>query len=119
LLPNTSATDIKSEAIMTIEEKQAFTDMQHDVQALVKQQADLNLNQQENSRKLDEVLTLLKGDGFGNEGFVRRVIGLETDIKVLKESKAINGVYIKIITWLLAIIATGVVGFILDTILKK
>ena len=98
-------------SIMTPEEKADFRQMEKDIQQLV-------INQEGNSRKLDEVLKAIKGDDFGNAGIVQRVGAVETDIKVLKESKTINGVYIKIITWLLAIIATGVVGFILQTVLK-
>ena len=96
---------------MTPEEKIAFVQMEKDIAGLVHTQ---NIN----GHKLDEVLKALKGDEFGNVGFVHRVTAVESDIKALKENKTINSVYIKIITWLLAIIATGVIGFILQTILK-
>ena len=96
---------------MTPEEKIAFVQMEKDIAGLVHTQ---NIN----GHKLDEVLKALKGDEFGNVGFVQRVVAVESDIKALKENKTINSVYIKIITWLLAIIATGVIGFILQTILK-
>lgn len=96
---------------MTPEEKTAFVQMEKDIAALV-------CTQNINSHKLDEVLKALKGDEYGNAGFVGRVSMIETDLKILKENKTINGVYIKIITWLLAIIATGVIGFVLQTILK-
>lgn len=96
---------------MTPEEKSAFVQMEKDIQGLIH-------TQNVNGHKLDEVLKSLKGDDYGNPGFVGRVTAIESEVKILKESKTINGVYIKIITWLLAIIATGVVGFILQTILK-
>jgi len=96
---------------MTPEEKQDFRQMEKDIQQIV-------VNQQQTSNKLDEVLKAIKGDEYGNAGIVTRVGMVETDIKILKENKTINGVYIKIITWLLAIIATGVIGFILNIILK-
>jgi len=97
---------------MTPEEKIAFIQMEKDIAGLVHTQ---NIN----GHKLDEVLKALKGDEYGNAGFVQRVGVLESEIKVLKESKTVNGVYIKIITWLLAIIATGLIGFILQTVLNK
>ncbi len=97
---------------MTPEEKNDFRQMERDIQQIV-------VNQQITSNKLDEVLKAIKGDDFGNPGMVQRMSMVEGDIKVLKESKTINGVYIKIITWLLAIIATGVIGFILNIVLKQ
>lgn len=97
---------------MTPEEKIAFIQMEKDIQGLVQKQ-DIN------SQKLDEVLKALKGDEYGNPGFVGRVTTMENDVKILKEDRIQNKFYIRIITWLIAVIATGMIGFILQTILNK
>ena len=96
---------------MTPEEKIAFIQMEKDIAGLVH-------TQNVNGHKLDEVLKALKGDEYGNAGFVQRVGALEKDIDLLKEDRVQNKVYIKIITALIAVIATGIIGSILQTILK-
>jgi len=98
---------------MTDDEKKRFEEMEQDIKTIAKQG-------EENSDKLDKVLTALGGDLLsGNLGLTARVGSLEKDVKDLREERVKNTIYVRIITWLLGIIATGVIGYILSMIFLK
>lgn len=71
-------------------------------------------------------LALLGNQLGGDEGLVGEIKkiktkqdSLEEEVKHLRDERVRNSVYIKIITWLLMILGTGIIGFILNTSLNK
>lgn len=98
---------------MTEDEKKRFNEMEQDIKHIAEQS-------EANAVKLDQILTALTGDPIsGNIGLTARVALLEKDVKDLREERVKNTIYVKIITWLLGIIATGVIGYILSLIFLK
>jgi hypothetical protein len=89
--------------MMTHEEKQAFLGMEKDIHDLIKSQS-------LHGSKLDEIIKCLKGDDLGNKGLVERIIKSETDILELKNARAIDKAYARIVIWLLAAITGSVIA---------
>lgn len=71
--------------------------------------------QHENGKKLDELLVAFKGsDISGEDGFAKRLKTLETSVTSLKEERTRNSVYIKIISWLAAIIFALIIAYMFN-----
>lgn len=93
---------------MTAEEKQKFDKMESTVEQI---QSDVK-----------EIKTALLGNTLsGEKGLTGRLNeidirqkSIETEMKELREERVKNTVYVKIITWLLAVIGIGIVGLIFD-----
>lgn len=88
--------------------EQRLDEMETDIKGII-------AKQEESGKKLDSILVALQGDEMGNPGFTHRISTLESDMRTLKEVRTINSVYIRIITFLISIIAvaliTGIVGY--------
>lgn len=98
---------------MTAEEKIKFESMELGVQKIEK---DVELIK----------LALLGNTLAGDEGLVGEIRkvkakqeNLETEVRLLRDERVKNSVYVKIITWLFCIIGIGVIGFVTDTALRK
>lgn len=98
---------------MTTEERLKFEAMEQGVERIGK---DVELIK----------LALLGNPMEGSQGLVGenrktslRLELLDAEVKVLRDERVRNGVYIKIITWLLAVISTIVIGFIINTTLNN
>lgn len=93
---------------MTVEEKVRFDKMETNVEQI---QSDVK-----------EIKTALLGNSFsGEKGLVGRLNTIdsrqdciELEIKELRHERVKNTVYVKIITWLLAVIGVGIVGLIFN-----
>lgn len=93
---------------MTLEEKAKFDKMETNVEQI---QSDVK-----------EIKMALLGSSFsGEKGIVGRLNTIdsrqeciEIEIKELRDERVKNTVYVKIITWLLAVIGIGVVGLIFN-----
>lgn len=65
---------------MTVEEKNRFEKVEGDMR-------DMRRHSYTIEKKVDEILTLLRGDGFGNEGMVEKVNRQGARIKKLENFK--------------------------------
>lgn len=76
---------------------------------------------------ISEIKAALLGNKIsGEKGIVGKIVELEeqleeqeTKIELLLEEKTKITVYIKIITWIMAAIGTGILGFIVKQIMEK
>ena len=97
---------------MTEQEKKKFVEMEKNIDLLVKAQKN-------NGDKLDELLDALKGNTLsGDKGLVQRILDLESEMKIYREDRTKNNIYIKIITWLIGVIAVGFIGYIISAIMQ-
>jgi len=98
---------------MTPDEKTRFEKMEDSVERI--------------KSDVDEIKSALLGNKLsGDKGLSgrideinERIDSLENQMKDHSEERVKNGVYVKIITWLLVAIGTGVVGFFIDKITHK
>lgn len=92
---------------MNVDEKQRFEKMEQSVEEI---KTDISV-----------IKTALIGNELSNDkGLVGDIVVVKAEIELLKaevkqltEDKIKNSIYIRLITWLSAIIGTGVIGFVL------
>ena len=92
---------------MNVDEKQRFEKMEQSVEEI---KTDISV-----------IKTALIGNELSNDkGLVGGLVVVKAEIELLKaevkqltEDKIKNSIYIRLITWLSAIIGTGVIGFVL------
>ena len=92
---------------MNVDEKQRFEKMEQSVEEI---RTDISV-----------IKTALIGNELSNDkGLVGGLVVVKAEIELLKaevkqltEDKIKNSIYIRLITWLSAIIGTGVIGFVL------
>ena len=92
---------------MNVDEKQRFEKMEQSVEEI---RTDISV-----------IKTALIGNELSNDkGLVGDIVVVKAEIELLKaevkqltEDKIKNSIYIRLITWLSAIIGTGVIGFVL------
>jgi hypothetical protein len=97
---------------MNIDEKQRFEKMEQSVEEI---KTDISV-----------IKTALIGNELSNDkGLVGDIVVVKAEIELLKaevkqltEDKIKNSIYIRLITWLSAIIGTGVIGFVLKYIFQ-
>lgn len=93
---------------MTVEEKLRFDKMENNVEQI---QSDVK-----------EIKTALLGNSLsGEKGLTGRLNAIdlrqesiESELKTLRDERVKNTVYVKIITWLLAVIGIGTIGLIFN-----
>jgi len=93
---------------MTIEEKAKFEKMESSVDAI--------------QRDVSTIKSALLGNDLsGDKGLVGQITALKAEHEILKaelksisEDRVKNTVYVKIITWLLAVVGVGIVGLIFN-----
>ena len=97
---------------MNVDEKQRFEKMEQSVEEI---KTDISV-----------IKTALIGNELSNDkGLVGGLVVVKAEIELLKaevkqltEDKIKNSIYIRLITWLSAIIGTGVIGFVLKYIFQ-
>ena len=97
---------------MNVDEKQRFEKMEQSVEEI---RTDISV-----------IKTALIGNELSNDkGLVGDIVVVKAEIELLKaevkqltEDKIKNSIYIRLITWLSAIIGTGVIGFVLKYIFQ-
>ena len=97
---------------MNVDEKQRFEKMEQSVEEI---KTDISV-----------IKTALIGNELSNDkGLVGDIVVVKAEIELLKaevkqltEDKIKNSIYIRLITWLSAIIGTGVIGFVLKYIFQ-
>ena len=97
---------------MNVDEKQRFIKMEQSVEEI---KTDISV-----------IKTALVGNELSNDkGLVGDILVLKAEqellkaeVKQLTEDKIKNSIYIRLITWLSAIIGTGVIGFVLKYIFQ-
>ena len=97
---------------MNVDEKQRFEKMEQSVEEI---RTDISV-----------IKTALIGNELSNDkGLVGGLVVVKAEIELLKaevkqltEDKIKNSIYIRLITWLSAIIGTGVIGFVLKYIFQ-
>ena len=97
---------------MNVDEKQRFEKMEQSVEEI---RTDISV-----------IKTALIGNELSNDkGLVGDILVLKAEqellkaeVKQLTEEKIKNSIYIRLITWLSAIIGTGVIGFVLKYIFQ-
>lgn len=97
---------------MNVDEKQRFEKMEQSVEEI---RTDISV-----------IKTALIGNELSNDkGLVGDILVLKaeqellkSEVKQLTEEKIKNSIYIRLITWLSAIIGTGVIGFVLKYIFQ-
>ena len=97
---------------MNVDEKQRFEKMEQSVEEI---RTDISV-----------IKTALIGNELSNDkGLVGDIVVVKAKIELLKaevkqltEDKIKNSIYIRLITWLSAIIGTGVIGFVLKYIFQ-
>ena len=97
---------------MNVGEKQRFEKMEQSVEEI---RTDISV-----------IKTALIGNELSNDkGLVGDIVVVKAEIELLKaevkqltEDKIKNSIYIRLITWLSAIIGTGVIGFVLKYIFQ-
>lgn len=97
---------------MNVDEKQRFEKMEQSVEEI---RTDISV-----------IKTALVGNELSNDkGLVGDILVLKAEqellkaeVKQLTEEKIKNSIYIRLITWLSAIIGTGVIGFVLKYIFQ-
>ena len=97
---------------MNVDEKQRFEKMEQSVEEI---KTDISV-----------IKTALIGNELSNDkGLVGDIVVVKAEIELLKaevkqltEDKIKNSIYIRLITWLSAIIGTGVIGFALKYIFQ-
>lgn len=97
---------------MNVDEKERFIKMEQSVEEI---KTDISV-----------IKTALIGNELSNDkGLVGDIVVVKAEIELLKaevkqltEDKIKNSIYIRLITWLSAIIGTGVIGFVLKYIFQ-
>ena len=97
---------------MNVDEKERFIKMEQSVEEI---KTDISV-----------IRTALVGNELSNDkGLVGGLVVVKAEIELLKaevkqltEDKIKNSIYIRLITWLSAIIGTGVIGFVLKYIFQ-
>lgn len=105
---------------MTAEEKARFNQMEVDIQSIKDDVSGVK-------KDMSEIKDAIIGNQLSGSGGIvmeisvmkERIFRLETENKALSEEKVKNGVYVKIIAWLLGLIGAGLIGFIIDSILTR
>jgi len=98
---------------MTTEEKTRFDKMEDNVFEIKKDVEEIK------NALLGNKLSGEKGLSGRIDEINERIDALENEMKTHNEDKVKNGVYVKIITWLLVAIGTGVIGFFIDKIINR
>ena len=97
---------------MNVDEKQWFEKMEQNIKEI--------------RTDISAIKTALIGNELSNDkGLVGDIVVVKAEIELLKaevkqltEDKIRNSIYIRLITWLSAIIGTGVIGFVLKYIFQ-
>jgi len=103
---------------LTTDQDKQLKHMENTIVKIQNELIEVRKTQADSGEKLTEILKAVKGDDMGNEGFAKRMAAIEAKQDKYDEDRTRNNVYIRIITFLLSIIAVGVLGFLLNVILK-
>lgn len=89
-------------------QEQRLTEMENQLELVLE-------NQEKTDKKLDEVLSIFKGNEMtGEPGWAKRLIAVEAAIVKFNEDRTKNGVYIKIISWLAGIIIALIMAYMFN-----